>query len=256
MAPRLRIFPDRDTLALAAAHHFLSIGQAALMHRGRFMVAFSGGTTPKMLFERMHVERMRDSLDWEQVHIFWGDERCVPPDDAASNYRMARESLLDDVRIPASNVHRFMTEMPPDETAKQYQKELQSCFGLVDDSMLPVFDLVLLGLGSDGHTASLFPGTSVLDEQERWAAAVHVEKLEAWRVTLTLPVLNAARDVMFLVSGGEKAQILQEVLKAKDQVVKYPAQLVQPAAGRLYWFVDDKAAQLLFSPEQAPHWHV
>ena len=256
MEPRLGIFPDGETLAFAAAHHFLSIGQAAIMHRGRFMVAFSGGTTPRMLFQRLNIPRMQDSLDWDMVHIFWGDERCVPPDDAESNYRMARETLLDDLPIPASNVHRFLTELPPQEAAQQYQEELRAAFGLVDQSIPPVFDLILLGLGNDGHTASLFPGTSVLDQQERWTAAVFVEKLNAWRVTMTLPVLNAAREILFLVSGESKAQVLEEVLIAGDKGVRYPAQLIQPVSGRLYWFVDGKAAQSLISRGRTPHWHV
>ena len=256
MKPKLRVFPDRETLAFAAAHHFLSIAQAAILHRGRFMVAFSGGTTPRMLFQRLNRTRMQDSLNWNQVHIFWGDERCVPPDDTESNYRMAREALIDSLPIPASNIHRYMTERPPEEAAQQYQEELQSSFGLVDKDSPPVFDLILLGLGGDGHTASLFPGTSVLKEKERWAAAVYVEKLGVWRVTLTLPVLNAAREILFLVVGESKAQVLQEVLAADEEVMKYPAQLVQPISRRLYWFVDGKAAQALLSRRNLPHWHV
>ena len=256
MKPKLRLFPDREALAFSAAHYFLSVGQASIMHRGRFMVALSGGTTPRMLFQRLNVTRMQDSLNWDVVHIFWGDERCVPPDDVESNYRMAREALLDVLPIPACNVHRFLTEMPPEEAAQRYQEELQSSFGLLDATCPPVFDLIMLGLGTDGHTASLFPDTSVLEEQERWAAAVYVEKLSAWRVTLTLPVLNAARDVLFLVSGESKAQVLQEVLTAKDGIVKYPAQLVQPVSKRLYWFVDDEAAQVVISNWRVPHWHV
>ncbi|MDX9864790.1 MAG: 6-phosphogluconolactonase [Anaerolineaceae bacterium] len=257
MKPKLRIFPDREALAFAGAHHFLSIGQAAILHRGRFMVAFSGGTTPKLLFQRLRVTRMQDALNWDLVHIFWGDERCVPPDDAESNYRMAREALLDDLPIPAANIHRFLTELPPEEAARQYEKELQASFGLPDTTRPPVFDLILLGMGSDGHTASLFPGTTALDEQERWAAAVYVEKLDAWRVTLTLPVLNAARDVLFLVSGEAKAQVLQDVLAADEEVGKFPAQLVQPGSKRLYWFADcQAAAQVLISRRPQVHWHV
>ncbi len=256
MEPKLRLFSDREALAFSAAHHFLSVGQASILHRGRFMVAFSGGTTPRLLFERLKVTRMRDSMNWDVVHIFWGDERCVPPDDTESNYRMAREALLDALPIPPSNVHRFMTEKPPEEAAVRYEEELQSSFGLLDRASPPVFDLILLGMGSDGHTASLFPGTSVLDEQQRWAAAVYVEKLETWRVTLTLPVLNAARNVLFLVSGESKAQVLQEVLAEKEGVVKYPAQLVQPDSKKVYWFVDEKAAQELISRGPVLHWHV
>jgi 6-phosphogluconolactonase len=256
MEEKLRVFTDRETLAFAAGHHFLSIAQAAIMHRGRFMVALSGGTTPRLLFQRLQVSRMQDSLNWALVHIFWGDERCVLPDDIESNYRMAREALLESVPIPAANVHRYMTEKPPEEAALDYQEELQSSFGLGDHSSPPVFDLILLGLGSDGHTASLFPGTSVLKEKERWAAAVYVEKLGAWRVTLTFPVLNAARNVLFLVAGESKAQVLQEILAGNGGDAKYPAQLVQPISKKLYWFVDGKAAQELLSHRNVPHWHV
>jgi 6-phosphogluconolactonase len=256
MKRKLRVFSDRETLSFAAAHHFLSLGQAAIMHRGRFMVAFSGGTTPRLLFQRLKSPHMQDALDWDLVHIFWGDERCVPPDDAESNYRMAREALIDHLPIPASNVHRFLTEMPPEEAALQYRAELQSTFGLTDESPPPVFDLILLGLGSDGHTASLFPETSVLDERERWTAAVYVEKLTAWRVTLTPVVFNAARDILFLVSGESKAIVLREVLVGNEEDVKYPVQLVRPVSEGLYWYVDNKAAQALVTDEHMLRWHV
>lgn len=256
MKRKLRVFPDRETLSFAAAHHFLSVGQAAIMRRGRYMVAFSGGTTPKLLFQRLESPRMQDALNWDVVHVFWGDERCVPPDNAESNYRMAREVLLDHLPIPASNVHRFMSEMPPEEAALHYREELRASFGLLDESAPPAFDMVLLGLGSDGHTASLFPETSVLDEHEHWTAAVYVEKLAAWRLTLTPVVLNAARDVLFLVSGESKADILREVLTGNEEDVKYPAQLVKPASKRLYWFVDSPAAKELISRVKERSWHV
>ena len=255
MKRKLRVFPTREELAFAASHHFLSVAQLSIMHRGRFMVALSGGSTPKMMYQRLANPRMQDCLDWNCVHIFWGDERCVPPDDEASNYRMARENLLDLIPIPAANVHRFRAELPPEAAAQEYEDEIRATFGMSAGSPPPVFDLVFLGLGSDGHTASLFPETTVLDEQERWAAAVYVDKLSAWRVTLTPSVLNAARDVVFLVAGEAKADVLQTVLRKEDAPKIYPAQLVQPKLQDPYWFVDSAAARKLTGRAQDQHWH-
>jgi 6-phosphogluconolactonase len=255
MKRKLRVFPDREELAFAASHHLLSVGQAAINHRGRYMVALSGGSTPKMLYHKLAAPRIQDSLNWERVHIFWGDERCVPPDDEASNYRHANESMLAKLPIPEGNVHRWKTELPPEEAARLYEDELRDTFGLAADSPPPVFDLILMGLGSDGHTASLFPGTDALDEKERWAVAVYVEKLSAWRVTLTPVVFNAARDVVFLVAGEGKADVMQTLLLKEDAPMKYPAQLIQPSIQDPYWFVDSAAVSKFAGRSKDRHWH-
>lgn len=241
MKGKVIVFPDLDYLTSAALEHFLSVGQAAILHRERFMVALSGGTTPRILFQRLTIPRVQDSLDWSRVHIFWADERCVPAHHAESNYRMARELLLKHVPLPQENIHRVLTELGAEGAARQYEEELAATFGVEAGGAKPVFDLVLLGMGSDGHTASLFPGTKVLEEQERWAAPVYVEKLSSWRITLTVPVLNAARVVLFMVTGTDKAQVIHEVLLGPEQDSKFPAQLVQPASGNLHWFLDKQA---------------
>lgn len=255
MKGTIRVFPDRETLAFAAAHYFLSVGQAAIMHTGRFMVALSGGSTPRLLFQRLAVPRLQDALEWERVHIFWGDERCVLPDAPESNFRMARETLIDYLPIPEANVHRFMTELAPKEAALKYVEELQTSFGLSAGSPPPSFDLVLLGLGGDGHTASLFPGTDVLGELEQWVAALYVEKLAAWRVTLTPVVLNASKDVLFLVSGRGKAKVVKEVLCGVRRPEDLPAQLIQPVSNNLHWFIDSPAAEELFLRSKERRWH-
>ena len=249
MEDNVVVFPDLEELIDAAAEHFLSVGQAAILHKGCFSVAFSGGTTPRHLYQRMTFPRMQDSLDWNFVHIFWGDERCVPPDHVESNNRMAREALLDYLPIPAENVHRIMTELPPQEAASQYEDELKDFFGLGLEGKPPKFDLLLLGMGSDGHTASLFPHTAVLKEDQGWVVAHYVEPIAAWRVTLTPVVLNAAHDVLFLVTGEEKARVLREVIKGPYQPEVFPAQLLQPASGNLHWFIDEPAARDLI-PKQ------
>jgi 6-phosphogluconolactonase len=179
-------------------------------------------------------------VDWARVHVFWGDERCVPPDHAESNYRMAREALLDQVSIiPAQNVHRMRGEIDPEEAADGYETDLRACFGV---SAPPRFDLILLGMGDDGHTASLFPGAEAIREQARWVAAYYVEKLGAWRLTLTPVVLNAAANVIFLVVGAGKAARLREVLDGPYQPDRLPAQVVRPSDGRLLWMVDQAAS--------------
>lgn len=181
-------------------------------------------------------------VDWTKVHLFWGDERCVPPSSPESNYRMVKESLLARLAVPERNIHRIIGELQPREAALHYEQKLEDFFGLVEDQF-PVFDIVLLGLGEDGHTASLFPSHSVLHEHARLAIEVFVTRIAQHRVTLTLPVLNNALTVLFCVSGTGKAHIVREVLEGDTS--SYPAQLIQPASGQLYWLVDREAASQL-----------
>lgn len=240
MGVEVKIVPDNATLARTAAQEFHSQAETLVGQRGRFSVALSGGNTPRSVYSLLAAEHKE--LPWHGIHVFFGDERHVPPDDADSNFRMARETLLSKVPIPEQNVHRIRAELDAAEAARQYDDELRKFFHLVDNDW-PGFDLVLLGLGDDGHTASLFPGSSALTDLTDRVTANWVEKLHTFRITLTIPVLNHASEVLFLVSGGNKAQVLSEVLRPGAN--KYPAQRVQPVNGRLLWLVDQDAGRLL-----------
>ncbi|MGZ4889902.1 MAG: 6-phosphogluconolactonase [Candidatus Angelobacter sp.] len=240
MGVEVKIVPDNAALAHTAALEFHRLAEAAVRERGRFSVALSGGNTPRTVYSLLASEHRQ--LPWDGIHIFFGDERHVPPDDPDSNFRMASESLLSKVPIPQKNVHRIRAELDPEAAAKEYEQELRGFFHLTDHDW-PRFDLVLLGLGDDGHTASLFPGSKALTEASSRVAANWVEKLQAFRITLTLPAINHAAEVLFLVSGASKAQILSDVLR--PGAGKYPAQSVQPENGRLFWLADQDAGSLL-----------
>ena len=216
------------------------MAEDAVRERGRFSVALSGGNTPRTVYSLLASEHRQ--LPWNSIHIFFGDERHVPPDDPESNFRMASESLLSKVPIPQSNVHRIRAELDAEAASMQYEQELREFFHLVDHDW-PRFDLIFLGLGDDGHTASLFPGSKALTDESSRVTANWVEKFQTFRITLTFPVLNHAAEVVFLVSGASKARILSEVLR--PGVRKFPAQNVQPENGRLLWLVDQDAGSLL-----------
>jgi len=239
---KLQIFEDTKALAQAAADHFVAASEEAIENRGRFTVALAGGSTPQETYSRLSDPMLATKVSWRNVHLFWGDERCVPPEHPDSNYRMARKTMIQKVPIPQANVHRIQGELDPDLAAEAYVEELQSVF---DSEERPRFDLIFLGLGEDGHTASLFPGSLALRETELWVLAVFSEALQAWRVTLTPPVLNAARQLSFLVSGKSKAERLQEVLEGEPQPEPLPAQLIQPLNGQVTWLVDKAAAAKL-----------
>ena len=209
--------------------------------KGRFTLAVSGGSTPLSLFELLGTSFRKD-IDWGRTGIFWVDERCVPPDDKDSNYKGAYDALLSRVDIPSENVHRIRGEMPPEEGAREYEKELLRCFG---SAGLPEFDLVILGVGEDGHTASLFPDAASLSEKKRLAIPVYAGKLQSWRITLTLPVLNNAATILFLVTGQKKAGILREIYEDRKKGPKYPASLIQPVRGEAIWLVDREASSQL-----------
>jgi 6-phosphogluconolactonase len=237
----LFVYETPDELAEAAARDFAARAGEAIGERGRFAVALAGGSTPKATYERL-ARDYADRLDWSGVHVFFGDERTVPPDHEDSNYRMAREAILD--HIPVGGVHRMRGELPPEEAAAAYEEELRSFFG--EDP--PRFDLILCGLGEDGHTLSLFPETSALDVADRWVVANPVLKLETTRLTLTIPVLNASSAVTFLVAGEGKAKALKEVLEGDADPRAYPAKLVRPESGDLIWMADRAAAGSLTPP--------
>ncbi len=243
--PDIIVCADRDALNLEAANRFVELADAAIAERGRFMVALSGGSTPKALFELLASDVWRDRVDWDHVHLFWGDERGVPKDHADSNYGMTNGALLSKIAIPESNIHRVRTEDgTPDEVAGIYAGELRAAFGLGADGV-PRFDLIHLGLGDDGHTASMFPGTTAMHETERLAVAVWVEKFQQHRITMTPVVLNNAAEVQFLVAGASKVDVLPQVISGPYEPDRLPSQTVKPSSGQLRWILDREAAAKL-----------
>lgn len=234
---------DAAELVHAEAERIVALSTDAIEARGGCLVALSGGSTPRPLYELLSTPSYATRIDWSRMHLFWGDERCVPPDDPDSNYRMVREALIDRVPLQPHNVHRIRGEAPPEQAAVAYERLLREFFGQ-GESPARTFDLVLLGMGRDGHTASIFPGSQAMTETRRWVMPVHVEKpREMWRVTLTAVVLNAAADVTFLVAGADKASRLRQVLQADAEPRPVlPAQLVKPIRGALHWMVDAAAA--------------
>jgi len=246
-----RTIVEEPALYRQTAAAFARAATEAVAKRGRFVVALSGGTTPQGLYAAIVADgKLRESVPWERTHVFWGDERQVPPSHPDSNYRMAREVLLSKVPVPEVNVHRIQGELPDaSEAAHRYEDDIRGSLGLAA-AELPRFDLVLLGLGADGHTASLFPGTEALREQQRAATANWIDTLRAWRITLTLPVINRARSVLFLVCGEDKAEAVKSVLEGRSTREPLPAQLVHPRPGKLAWFMDPAAARLLDGTRQ------
>lgn len=237
----IRICDDPEALSHAAAELFTAQARQAVTDRGRFSVALSGGDTPRRTYELLAQEPFRDLVPWQNTHIFWGDERCVPANDLRNNARMACQVLLDYVPVPSEQVHPMICNGSPQEPAVAYETLLRGFFA----DGRPRFDLILLGLGENGHTASLFPGTSVLEEQLRWVAEVPVAEELMCRLTLTAAVINQAARIVFLVSGHDKAAILRKVLEETPDSHTIPACLIKPAHGELLWLVDQDAASLL-----------
>jgi len=242
--PEIIICRDVDELNRDAAAQFIASANAAIARAGRFTVALSGGSTPKALYSLLASPAYIDRIDWSRTHLFWGDERCVPPDHPESNFRMVREALLSKIQIPGQNIHRMAGEKKPNEAAADYESELRNFFAL-GPGHLPRFDLILLGLGEDGHTASLFPGSAALDEGKHLVATTYVEKLKAHRLTLTLPVINAAAQVTFLVAGQSKSAVVKEILGSDSHLCSYPATKVNPTDGWLTWLITADAAASL-----------
>jgi len=240
----IRILPTAQALAEAAARHVVECAHTAIRERGRFSIALSGGSTPRDLHLRLSTPPLVDQVDWARVHAFFGDERCVPPDDERSNFRMADETLLSKVPIPHAQIHRMQGELPPEAAATEYERELRAFF----DREPPGFDLIVLGMGDNGHTASLFPGLSAVREQRRWVVAEYVAEVSMWRLTLTPVVLNVAREDLFLVAGTAKAHMLRQVLEGPYAPDERPAQVVRPAMGEVFWMVDASAAGELAAP--------
>lgn len=238
----VRQFFNLDELSHVAAGEFCRIGRDAVAARGRCTVVLSGGSTPRRLYELLALEHSTQ-LDWKHVECFWGDERAVPPDHKASNFGMARGALLEPLAIPRDHIHRIEGERADlDAASRDYERDIARVLGVPRDGPPPAFDVVLLGVGADGHTASLFPGSCAIDEVERWVVMQHAPSPGPDRVTMTPTILNAARHVLFLVAGGDKAETLARVLEGPQDPRRLPAQAIQPASGTLTWFVDRTAA--------------
>lgn len=241
------IFDTPELLARSAAEILIRHADEAGKLRGSFSLVLCGGQTPAGLYHRLAEGNYSRRLDWKTIHLFWGDERCVPPNHPESNYRSARESLLDHVPLPAGNIHRIRGELEPGVAAKCYEADLRDFFqtGNSGRRKLPCFDVVLLGMGGDGHTASLFPGRDSLQERNLWVIAHYVDPFKGWRITLTPVVINNAVAVIFIVSGKDKAEALKEVLTGAYRPDILPAQAIRPESGNLQWMVDREAASLL-----------
>ncbi len=249
MSHDLTVLSGATALAEAAAERFVVAAGDAIRAHGRFVVALSGGSTPRAAFERLATAPMIARVDWAHVHVVWGDERCVPPDDAASNYRMAHDALLRHVPVPATNVHRIPGDVDPAAAAAAYEATLRELLATPSGPPRATpnrrIDLVLLGLGADGHTASLFLSSAGIDERVRWAIPSRADVVPQRRITLTVPVINAAAEVLFLVSGTAKADVLRRVLDGPRRTAELPAQAIAPANGQLRWYVDAPAAAKL-----------
>ncbi|MCL4309566.1 MAG: 6-phosphogluconolactonase [Actinomycetota bacterium] len=234
----ITIYPDSEHFVDGSADFIAGLAARAVAERGRFAIALSGGSTPRPIYARLATGAYADRIDWTRVHIFFGDERCVPPDDSRSNYRMAREALLDHVPLPSGNIHRIRGEDDPAQAALAYAQEVQRLFRTVS---APAFDLICLGVGGNGHTASLFPGTAALRERVRWVVPQYVEVMTTWRVTFTTVLINAARHIAFFAAGTGKADVLWRVHEGPYQPDVLPSQLIQPDNGQLHWLVDAAA---------------
>jgi 6-phosphogluconolactonase len=236
----LQVYPDATEVARALAELFIDVGQTAQADRGSFSVSLSGGNTPRAAFALLAQEPYRYAISWSDVYVYFGDERCVPPDDEQSNFRMASETFLDTVAIPKANVHRIQGEIDAKRAAEIYAGELRRDLGTP-----PRFDLVLLGMGNDGHTASLFPGADPTTDNDALVRGVYADSQAMWRVTITPEAINAARTVAFAAVGLDKASTLAAVLEGPYDPVRLPSQIVRPTDGRLIWLVDSLAAGML-----------
>lgn len=251
MSSETRILDNDEELAREAAELFLWLGQQAMAARGRFRVALSGGTTPKKLYAALIHGPGRADLDWSRTEFYFGDERCVPPDHRDSNFGMAEQALFQPLSIPSDRIYRMPADTKsPDAAARQYEMLLRDRFA-VPAPAWPRFDLILLGLGEDGHTASLFPGTQALEERTRLVVVGTAPKEPATRLTLTVPTINQARTVMFLVSGSAKAGVVRAVVESGAQEAsRYPAKMIRPEDGRLIWLLDRAAGSALTTIKQ------
>lgn len=239
---KIQVFETADDLSRATAEYIISTAEESIAAVGRFSIALSGGSTPEKLFILLATSEYKDRMPWRNTFIFWGDERYVPMNDKSNNAHVAMELLLSHVDIPVANLFPVPVNISPaTNAAKAYEKSLKDFFG----ERLPEFDLILLGIGENAHTASLFPHTAVIHDQTDWVAAVYVDEVKMYRITMTAALINAARNVVFLAVGDGKASVIKTVLTADYNPDKYPAQLISPVNGNLYWYLDKKAAALI-----------
>jgi 6-phosphogluconolactonase len=250
--PEVVVLPDPEAFVAASAERIARRCREAAEERGECAVALTGGTTPRPIYARLARDPYRRTVPWDRVRLFWGDERCVPPDDPRSNFRMAQETLLQHAPIPPARVHRMPAERGDlAAAARDYAEELAAYLPQAPDGV-PRFDLVLLGLGEDAHVASLFPGAPVLHETRRTVVAYYVPEVNMHRMTLTVPVLNHAAEVCFLVSGAQKADAVWRALEGPPDPERVPAQLIRPSASRAVWLLDAAAASRLSSRRASP----
>ncbi len=252
---QVRIYRDGEELALKAARLFARLADQYVVGSGRFTVALAGGSTPRAMFKLLAASPFIETVPWESIYFFWGDERTVPPDHPDSNYGMARETLFSKAPVPEENIFRIPAEMEDHDAAAEHYAARVMQFFLTGPGAsrtmtaplvnMPRFDLVLLGMGPDGHTASLFPATTALEVSDRVAVANWVEKFNTWRITLTAPAINNARNITFVAGGADKTETLKNVLEGEYQPDLYPSQLIRPGNGTLLWMVDETAAKLL-----------
>ncbi len=244
------VYDTTDRLARAAAEVFAKYAADGIATRGIARIAISGGSTPKRMFALLAQEPFASQINWQRLFLYWVDERCVPPTDADSNYRMTHEQLLSRVPLPAENIFRMEGERDPEDAASRYEATLRNTFRL-EGAEAPAFDLVLLGMGDDGHTASIFPNTSAIDAMGTLVTANHVPQKDSWRITLTWPVINHGRNVVFLIEGAAKAEVLHEVLLGSYDPDRLPAQLIRPENGKIGLLLDAEAARRL--PKSGTH---
>ena len=236
---KISVFNSEEKLSKAAADFIVNLSDKAIAENGKFTIALSGGNTPSKLFELLATPAYNKLINWKQTFVFWGDERCVPANDERNNSFVAKKLLLNNVRIPAENIFAVPVKMQPAKAAHHYEQTLKIFF----KSPFPSFDLILLGMGDNGHTASLFPGTEILEETKALVKEVYVKELDMNRVSFTAPLINNAKNILFLVTGKNKASMLHKVLEGKPNIKKYPAQMIKAAKGnKLYWYIDTTAA--------------
>jgi 6-phosphogluconolactonase len=239
---KIEVFETPDDLSVAMAEFIIKLAKEAIAASGRFSISLSGGSTPEKLFKLMAGAGYKDRMPWKDTFVFWGDERCVPLTDDRNNAHVAKILLLDKVGIPASHVFPIPVNInPPSAAAMVYEKTLKDFF----HGGLPQFDLILLGIGENAHTASLFPHTSVIHEQKEWVSAVYVDEVKMYRITMTAPFINNARNVVFIAVGDNKAEVVKTVLTSPFEPEKFPAQLISPVNGSLFWYLDKKATALI-----------
>jgi len=240
---KLHIFPTPDALSAAAAKWIADHITKTLKKKGRYTIALSGGNTPKQLHKILSESPYKEQIDWSKLHVFWGDERDVPFTDDRNNAKMAFDTLLNSVPVPKSQIYIMRTDIPPDQSAEEYEKILRKYFD--DSEHSQSFDLVLLGMGDDGHTLSLFPGTSIIHEEKKWVMSFFLQTQNMYRISLTRSITNRSACIAFLTTGKNKAIALQEVLEGNYNPDLYPSQVIKPTNGELHWFVDEAAASLL-----------